>query len=107
MRVTRARKVCRIAGCPHLQPCPAEGHEPRPWAGSERRSQLPGDWATRRRIVLARDAICTICNNALSTEVHHVGARHDHSLDKLAGVCTRCHKDETQQQAQAARRGTA
>jgi 5-methylcytosine-specific restriction enzyme A len=100
-----ARKVCSHVdsrgGCPNLQPCP--DHERKPWAGSNRRHELPPDWDRRRRTVLARDPICK-CGNALSTEVHHIGDPHDHSLDELEGICAQCHREETQRQAQAARR---
>lgn len=99
-----ARKPCRTNGCPHLQPCPIDGHERKAWEGSTRRATLPSNWERLRRTVLARDELCTICGNALSTEVHHTADRNDHRLDMLAGVCKDCHRDETQQQAAAARK---
>lgn len=104
--MARARKPCRIPSCPELRPCPVEGHERRAWEGSTRRVDLPPDWSSRIvPRILARDPICTICDAALSTEVHHTGDRHDHRDEVLAGVCSRCHKAETAQQAAAARRG--
>ena len=30
-------------------------------------------WAMTRKAVLARDPICEVCDNALSTEVDHIG----------------------------------
>lgn len=74
------------------------------WAGSTRRSRLPPDWERRRRTVLARDEICRLCNDALSTEVDHIKPGDDHSLDNLQGVCQECHKDKTAAEAAEARR---
>lgn len=77
-----------------------------PWETSARRSELPRDWATIRRRILARDPICRlaleVCTGR-SNEVDHVGDKHDHSDHNLRGVCTPCHKRRTQEQAQAAK----
>lgn len=99
--MARAAKACGQPGCPHFHPCP--DHRKIAWAGSTRRSRLPPDWERRRRSVLARDPICTICHQALSREVHHTGDPDDHALTQLAGVCPPCHQTETQKQAAAAR----
>jgi 5-methylcytosine-specific restriction protein A len=101
--VSRASKACSTAGCPHAQPCPV--HPKVAWAGSKRRSRLPPDWERRRRSVLARDEICTICRDALATEVDHINPGDDHSLINLQGVCKPCHTDKTQAEALAARTG--
>lgn len=99
-----ARKIC--AHCSNLQPCP--DHMKVPWQGSTRRAELPPDWTSRIvPFVLARDDICTICNLALSKEVHHVGDKHDHRPENLAGVCVNCHKAATAAQAAHARRAGA
>jgi 5-methylcytosine-specific restriction endonuclease McrA len=102
----RAPKVCSTPGCPHTQPCP--DHPKIPWANSTRRTELPKDWASRRATVLRRDPTCTLGTTcaglALSVEVHHIGDKHNHALNNLAGVCTNCHRAETQQQASTARR---
>jgi len=101
-----ARKACSVPRCPHLQPCPVEGHARRPWEGSTRRAALPPGWSSRIvPRILARDPICTLCRSALSTEVHHLADRDDHRDEVLAGVCKSCHQAETQAQAAAARRG--
>ena len=92
-----ASKLCGVPRCPNLVPCP--DHPKVPWAGSTRSRELPPDWGRRRRYVLERDPICTICHEALSTEVHHVGRGDDHSYDSLAGVCASCHQTATQRQA--------
>jgi 5-methylcytosine-specific restriction endonuclease McrA len=96
-----AGKLCGHAGCPNLTPCP--DHQRKPWEGSTRSKQLPADWTRRRRYVLERDPICTTCDNALSTEVHHRGRQDDHSYENLCGICTDCHKIKTQQEAQDAK----
>lgn len=103
--MARASRPCRIPGCPHLKPCPIEGHERKPWEGSNRRAELPTNWTSSiAPAVLARDPTCTICHAASSTDVHHIGNKHDHRLEQLAGVCSSCHRAETQAQAAAARR---
>lgn len=105
----RGPKTCSVPLCPHVQPCP--DHPKVAWAGSTRRTELPPDWSTRRIRVLRRDVLCTLgttCRGlALSTEVHHRGDKHDHSLEQLGGVCHNCHVAETQQQAADARRAAA
>lgn len=98
----RAAKLCSHPDCPNLQPCPT--HPKQAWAGSNRRRQLPPDWERRRRAVLARDPICKVCDNALSTEVDHVDDPHDHRHEKLQGICGPCHTDKTQCEAAHARR---
>ena len=99
----RASKICSEPGCINLTPCP--DHQRKPWANSNRRQQLPRGWShTIVPRILARDPICTVCHNRLSTEVHHVNGPTDHRDDNLAGLCKDCHKAETQKQSQAARR---
>jgi len=70
--------------------CPE--HRPKAWATSNRRSELPGNWERIRRAVLARDDICGYCTRAVATEVHHIGDKHDHSMQNLSGICGPCHK---------------
>lgn len=109
--MSRAPKLCSVVSCTRSQPCP--DHPRVAWEGSTRRTELPPDWERRRRRVLARpeDQTCTLgttCGGlALSVEVHHVGNKHDHSLENLAGVCKRCHTEETLRQAAEARRARA
>ncbi len=104
----RAPKLCSVPTCSRTQPCPE--HPTTAWRGSTRRTELPPDWARRRRRVLERDPICTLgttCGGlALATECHHVGDKHDHSLANLAGVCEPCHMAATLAQAAEARRTT-
>lgn len=100
--MTRAPKICSHPTCTRVQPCTQ--HAPKPWAGSTRRSQLPGDWDRRRRAVLDRDPICRVCGNALATEVDHVDDPHNHEYDHLQGICEPCHKAKTQAEAAQARR---
>jgi 5-methylcytosine-specific restriction protein A len=83
--------------------CPR--HRRRPWEGSTRSRELPPDWSRRRAGVLDRDPICTICREAISTEVDHIEPGNNHSYENLQGVCTRCHMRKTQQEAADARAG--
>lgn len=101
----RAAKLCRRLDCPHLRPCPEPGHEPEAWEGSTRSKRLPPDWPRIRRRILRRDPICKVCDDALSTEVDHIDDPDDHSDPNLQGICSPCHKDKTQQEARAAKRG--
>ncbi len=106
--MTRASKLCGNPMCANLTPCP--DHLKVAWEGSTRRTQLPSDWDKRRRLVLERDLLCTdgrVCQGlALSTEAHHVGDKHDHRIETLAGVCRACHTAATSEQAANARRHT-
>lgn len=76
------------------------------WASSQRKHELPPDWASRTvPRILGRDPNCRLqlkgCTGR-STEVDHIGDRHDHSDTNLRGVCTPCHSKRTQAQAKAA-----
>ncbi len=103
----RAPKVCAHPTCGRLADDCTE-HKRKPWEGSTRRTELPPDWARRRRKVLKRDPICTdgrACGGlALSQAVHHgEGGKLDHSLANLSGICHRCHAVITSEQAAAGR----
>ena len=101
--MARAAKTCRMVDCPHIRPCPIEGHEPKAWEGSNRRATLPPNWDKLRRQILERDPICTKCGSALSTEVHHTGDSADHRLEMLAGICADCHGRTTIREREAGR----
>jgi 5-methylcytosine-specific restriction enzyme A len=49
-------------------------------------------WETIRRLVLFRDPICKVCDNALSTEVDHIiplaQGGEPYRLDGLRGICS-------------------
>jgi 5-methylcytosine-specific restriction enzyme A len=93
----RAAKLCGQPGCSELVPCPL--HTRKPWEGSTRAQELPPDWQRRRRYVLLRDPVCTVCGEHVSTEVDHIKAGNDHSYENLRGICAPCHKDKTQREA--------
>lgn len=56
-------------------------------------------WEMARRAVLARDPICKVCDNALSTEVDHIiplaQGGEPYRLDGLQGICSPCHWRKT------------
>jgi 5-methylcytosine-specific restriction enzyme A len=56
-------------------------------------------WETTRRAVLARDPICKVCYDALSTEVDHIipltQGGEPYRLDGLQGICSPCHWRKT------------
>lgn len=113
----RAPTVCAKPGCATLVPggeggrCPQ--HARRPWASSNRSSELPAEWKVIRRLVIARDGgrctcpSCPSCNGqpcaTIATEVDHLGDRHNHRPQNLASKCSPCHRHRTQQQANAGR----
>lgn len=82
------------------------------WDTSHRRTQLPRNWEDLRRQARTRaHGICEHTTNGTrcthtGTELHHTGDNTDHRLETLEWICTNCHKQETQAQAQAARRAT-
>ena len=69
------------------------------WNGSNRRSELPGDWYTRLRpMILERDEHrCQQCGGH-ATDVDHIGDKHDHRPANLQALCDWCHKRKTSQQ---------
>lgn len=110
----RAARRCGRAECDELMPC--ETHKAQPWAGSDRRAALPPWWNSLARRILKRDPRCKLAYpgewhtskgmascTKVSTEVDHIGDKHDHSTRNLRGVCSNCHRRRTQEQANAAR----
>jgi 5-methylcytosine-specific restriction protein A len=66
------------------------------WNSSDRKSRLPSNWSSLRRRVLSRDhKVCQLkykdCIRK-ATEVDHIVAGDDHSMDNLQAVCAWCHK---------------
>jgi hypothetical protein len=86
---------------------------PGQWRGSTRRSQLPGDWAARRRAVLARDGHrCTWvqpgtdgarrCGRA-ARDVDHRDRLGGHELTNLRALCSWHHSRKTSSEGNNAR----
>lgn len=77
------------------------------WHGSDRRSRLPGDWATRRRRVLKRDGwLCQLRSpgcTMVATEVDHIEPGDDHALTNLRATCSPCHAAKSAAEGVAAR----
>lgn len=103
----RAAKICRKPDCPRLQPCPVPGHQSRAWEGSDRRSRLPKGWEKKRKRILERDPICSICGNALSTVCDHKVPGDDHSDVNLQGICFDCDKAKSSREGREARNSAA
>ncbi|MBO0744738.1 MAG: HNH endonuclease [Candidatus Dormibacteraeota bacterium] len=95
----RPPRRCRRPLCPYPATVGGvcEQHRPKfDGAFAAGRRELPADWPERRQAVLARDGHacrlrlpgCTV----LANDVHHVGARDDHSVQNLQAVCSHCHR---------------
>lgn len=111
----RARRRCTNHACDQLAPCPV--HTAAPWQTSNRRAELPSDWTHIAAGILERHPTCQLdypgiwhtsrgparCTHT-STEVDHIGDKHDHTPHNLRGVCTSCHSRRTLEQAAAGRR---
>lgn len=79
------------------------------WSSSNRRAQLPTDWAKRRAQVKARahgrcqaEQHVDTCDG-IGTDCDHIADPNDHSLDNLQWLSGPCHKAKTQAEAQAAK----
>lgn len=89
-------RVCSVAGCPHLRPCPLPEHAPRdrnaPWSKDrDRKSQREF-----REAVLARDMFtCTRCGHhdvsGKTLVAHHDKPGYHVSAGRT--LCTPCHKE--------------
>lgn len=103
----RPLRVCAEPGCSALVPkgfC-IEHKKKRRSRDTRESSAKRGygrRWRKLRKIVLARDPICTICGEAPATEAHHIIPRAPGELaadvteDDLTGVCKPCHSRTTQ-----------
>ena len=96
---------CRQPGCPRLSAGPYCPDHQR--AATRSYDQARGKTAERgydarhkrwRAVILARDPICTKCDEAASTVADHViplSQGGDFSLENGAGLCRRCHQQKT------------
>mgnify|MGYP000960176560 CR=1 FL=1 len=72
-----------------------------PWYTSDRRGRLPRDWDRIRTRVLARAAYqCQAITHdprcdGRATDVDHIHAGDDHSLDNLQALSAVCHRAKT------------
>lgn len=98
----RPKRCCAEPGCPTLVTrgyCP--DHKPRPRERRDIMRNYDRRWKKLRKIVLARDPICKICDKAPSTEVDHIVPRppDQHAADvteeELQGLCKPCHSSKT------------
>ncbi|MGW4028237.1 HNH endonuclease [Streptomyces sp. NPDC004838] len=80
------------------------------WAGSNRRAELPPNWAREiRPAILQRDQYrCRWdeagrpCGHA-ANQVDHIGDKHDHRPENLQALCEHHHAIKTSRQGNAAR----
>ncbi len=82
-----------------------------PWAGSNRRAELPPDWPQRRARILHRDAHrCTATMSDGSrctwpaTDVDHIEQGNDHSDTALTSLCRWHHQQKSSSEGAAARK---
>lgn len=74
------------------------------WTNDHRRmTELPNDWAARRRAVIARDKVCVLCGRQ-GRDVDHIARGTDHSLQNLRLLCRSCHMKRTGRDGGTARR---
>lgn len=109
----RPAPPCRKPGCPHLRPCPTEGHEPTPWADSSHNQHRTisgsAEQARARRIIDRDHGICHVCHQPGADQADHVipfteGGADDEA--NMAAIHARpCHQAKTSAEAARARRG--
>lgn len=59
-----------------------------PWASSNRRAELPPDWASTKRRIKKRDGHrCVKCGSTQQLEVDHINDPHDHHDANLQTLC--------------------
>lgn len=95
---------------------PCADHARKPWAGSNRRAELPSNWTSTTARILRLDPECQLAYPGtwptgsgmarclgVSTEVDHIDDPLDHHPANLRSVCQPCHRRRTQQQANVTR----
>lgn len=90
-----------------------EKHKPAKWVqggqAPERLTFYSGErWQKLRKIKLAQNPICEICNGRFATQVHHLSKARDdlagrYDMNNLQSVCVWCHAKETQKETLATR----
>lgn len=82
------------------------------WSNSNRRTQLPGNWATLRKSVMERDN--RLCQHIrydtglpcylAATDVDHIEPGDDHRLSNLQALCAWHHRQKTGRESGEARK---
>lgn len=100
-----APRPCTHPGCSALAQsgsrCPAHPYE-RPQAEDSRPNSAARGYGSRwrrlRKMVLARDPICTACKRAPSTDADHIVPKSrggQNTFENLQGLCHSCHSSKT------------
>lgn len=101
-----ALRSCLVSGCTSLvaSGCCSLHHREQRWPDVRPSAAERGyddAWRDLRKIILARDPVCTICYGEVSTDVDHLVSRArggtNHPLN-LRGLCHSCHSRKTAQQ---------
>lgn len=98
---TRAKSFCSHTPCPNFTPCPdharvaQRAHDAR--RGTSASRGYGARWQRLRKMVLARDPICKICNREPSTDADHIVAKPvgRDAMENLRGLCHSCHSKKT------------
>ena len=113
-------RLCLEPRCPNVATANGRCEEHRKQHGRERsarrrtgertarasRSTTRPSGANAREVVLTRDPICKVCDNALSEQVDHIeplsqgGA--EYALTNLRGICVPCHATTSARESIAA-----
>lgn len=104
-------KPCKEPRCPNIvtgagRYCQQHAGQDIPWDGARRqRLRLYGSarWQRLRKIKLAKNPMCEICNRQLAVQVHHLLKARDNpeqqfNMSNLQSVCLLCHARETQKE---------
>ncbi|GEB46926.1 hypothetical protein MTE01_28710 [Microbacterium testaceum] len=100
---------CR--GAAPVRNLPPEVRPPMPWDTSDRKAELPADWAARRMRVLRRDHYRCRARysdgrrcEAPANQVDHITPGSDHDEDNLEALCRWHHARKSSAEGHAARR---
>lgn len=104
-------KQCKSPRCAQIVTgtgrfCEVHADQDVPWQGAKRtrlRFYSGARWQLIRKLKLAKNPICEICQRKLAVQVHHLEKAREsierrYDLDNLQSVCLVCHARETQKE---------